>query len=291
MKHLLIILISIFLLSSTVIGQETGVLYLYESSSGFVLKSFGDGKVQPKYKGEISNGKPNGFGVLTYPYGEKSVVGVWKNGKEWYTKLTKKDGTLIGKFENGEWIVSWGVLYMGYRNGKVGYYTEKWEGVVSKGNQDVAKYEGDIRNGKPNGQGTHTFPDGRKYVGESKNGQWDGQGTITYPDGRKYVGEFKDEEFHGKGTLTRPDGGKYVGEFKNGKIHGQGTYTFEKGKYEGFKYVGEWKDGTQQGQGTDSLPDGSNYVGEWKDGERWNGTLYDKEGKIIGKFMNGWFDQ
>ena len=36
---------------------------------------------------------------------------------------------------------------------------------------------------------------------------------------------------------------------------------------------------------------GSNYVGEWKDGERWNGTLYDKEGKIIGKFMNGWFDQ
>jgi len=272
-RHILIIF-SILLLgcvknqTSTEFVQGTEFLYQYETSSGLIFKSFGDGKVQPKYKGEITNGKPNGFGVLTYPYGEKSVVGVWKNGKEWYTKHAKKDGTLIGKFENGEWIVSWGVLYMGYRNGKVGYYTEKWEGVVSKGNQDVAKYEGDIRNGKPNGQGTHTFPDGRKYVGESKDGQWDGQGTITYPDG-----------------------GKYVGEFKNGKIHGQGTYTFEKGKYEGFKYVGEWKDGTQQGQGTDSLPDGSNYVGEWKDGERWNGTLYDKEGKIIGKFMNGWFDQ
>ena len=73
MKHLLIILISIVLLSSPVIGQETGVLYLYETSSGFVLKSFGDGKVQPKYKGEITNGKPNGFGVFTYPYDEKSV--------------------------------------------------------------------------------------------------------------------------------------------------------------------------------------------------------------------------
>ena len=78
MKHLLIILISFLLLSSPVIGQETGVLYLYESSSGFVLKSFGDGKVQPKYKGEITNGKPNGFGVLTYPYNKKSVVGEWK---------------------------------------------------------------------------------------------------------------------------------------------------------------------------------------------------------------------
>jgi len=113
-----------------------------------------------------------------------------------------------------------------------------------------------------------------------------------YEDGdekkdRWYVGEIENGEPNGQGISTSPDGHKYVGEFKNGKIHGQGTYTFEKGKYEGFKYVGEWKDGTQQGQGTDSLPDGSNYVGEWKDGERWNGTLYDKEGKIIGKFENG----
>ena len=117
-----------------------------------------------------------------------------------------------------------------------------------------------------------------------------------YEDGdekkdRWYVGEIENGEPNGQGISTSPDGHKYVGEFKNGNEHGQGTYTFEKGKYEGFKYVGEWKDGTQQGQGTDSLPDGSKYVGEWKDGERWNGTLYDKEGKIIGKFMNGWFDQ
>ena len=75
MKHSLIIILSFLLLSSPVIGQETDVLFQYETSSGFVFKSFGDGKVQPKYKGEITNGKPNGFGVLTYPYGEKSVVG------------------------------------------------------------------------------------------------------------------------------------------------------------------------------------------------------------------------
>ena len=56
MKHLLI-LISILLLSSPVIGQETGVLYLYKTSSGKKWKTFGNGKVQPKYKGEIKNGK------------------------------------------------------------------------------------------------------------------------------------------------------------------------------------------------------------------------------------------
>ena len=56
MKHLLIIL-SFILLSSPVIGQETGVLYQYETSTGIKWKTFGDGKVQPKYKGEIKNGK------------------------------------------------------------------------------------------------------------------------------------------------------------------------------------------------------------------------------------------
>jgi len=52
MKHILI-LISILLLSSPVIGQETGVLYQYETSSDFVWKSVGSKELQPKYEGEI----------------------------------------------------------------------------------------------------------------------------------------------------------------------------------------------------------------------------------------------
>ena len=183
MKHIHIIL-SILLMSSPLFGQEMGVLYLYESSSGFVLKSFGDGKVQLKYKGEISNGKPNGFGVLTYPYGEKNVVGEWKNGKEWNTKHTKKDGTLLGKFENGEWIVSWGVL---------DYF-------------DKSKYEGEIKNRLPNGQGTMTYTDGVKYVGEYKDGKKNGEGTNTWSDGTKFVGEWRDDKRNGQGTYTWNDG-------------------------------------------------------------------------------------
>jgi len=52
-------------------SQETGVLYLYESSSGFVLKSVGDEKIQPIYKGEITNGKPNVLGFNSPPLGAK----------------------------------------------------------------------------------------------------------------------------------------------------------------------------------------------------------------------------
>ncbi len=78
MKHLLIIL-SLLLLSSPVIGEETGVLYQYETSSDFVWKTFGDEKVQHKYKGEIKNGKPNGVGIL-YENFEIKYMGGWKNG-------------------------------------------------------------------------------------------------------------------------------------------------------------------------------------------------------------------
>ena len=59
MKHLLIIP-SFLLLSSTVIGEETGVLYLYETSTGIKWKTLGVGQVQPKYEGEITYGEPNG---------------------------------------------------------------------------------------------------------------------------------------------------------------------------------------------------------------------------------------
>ena len=349
-------------------SQETGVLYLYESSSGFVLKSVGDEKIQPIYKGEITNGKPNGFGILSYPYNENKVVGEWKNGKEWNTKHTKKDGTILGKFENGESVVSIGVLYRGWRNAKVGFYKEKWEGVekekwegvesednedfgkyegeinpeilehyktqvVSEDkdelfekqlsvynklhptiedttnavqNEDFGKYEGEINNGEPNGQGTYTCPDGQKYIGEWKEGKWNGQGTETFPDGKEYVGEFKDGSKHGQGTETFPDGkkyvgewvngvpngqgietspkgGKYVGEFKYGKYNSQGTYTWSDGK----KYVGEYKDGLPNGQGTYTLPNGEKYIGEFKDNKPWVITKYDKNGNIKGKIVNG----
>ena len=207
MKHLLI-LISLLLLSSPVIGEETGVLYLYESSSGFVLKSFGNEKVQPKYEGEITNGKPNGFGVLTYPYDEESVVGEWKNGKEWNTKHTKKDGKLIGKFENG--TLSWGVMFNSLRGG----LSFKWyfEGDKKKD----WYYLGDIKNGLPNGDGTQILPSGIKYVGEFKNGLRHGQGEEFHPDiGIKYVGEFKNG-FHMWNTIKYKNG-NIIGKYVNGE--------------------------------------------------------------------------
>jgi hypothetical protein len=175
-----------------------------------------------------------------------------------------------------------GVLYRRLVNGKWGWYKSVEE------NMDIGKYEGEIENGVPNGQGTGTYNNGNKFVGEWKDGRKNGQGSWSYSNGDKYVGELKDGKRTGQGTFTWSDGGKYVGGNKDGEMDGQGTHTWSNGN----KYVGKWKNGKQHGQGTFTQPDGGKYVGEYKDGKRWNGTEYDKggifsNGRIIGKWVNG----
>ena len=154
-------------MTSPLFGQETGVLYQYESSSGIQWKTFGNEKVQPKYEGEIKNGKMDGLGVLIYPYGGKSVVGEWKDGKEWNTKHRNKDGKLIWNFE-----------------------MEK-NGLVTITYPDGDKYVGEFKDGGKNGQGTFTWSDGKKYVGEYKEDLMNGQGTISWSNREKFVGEWK----------------------------------------------------------------------------------------------------
>ena len=159
---------------------------------------------------------------------------------------------MIGDIHKGETLYRWGntLPYV-------------WKGFGD--NETHPKYEGNVENGVPNGQGTFTYPDGMKYVGGWENGEMIGQGTFTYAYGEKYVGGFKGGWKNGQGTETYPDGRKYIGEFKDNKKDGQGTYT--------------WSDGTK-------------YVGEFKDDIRWNGTRYDKNGNIIEKWVNGnWIKQ
>ena len=267
-------ILSILLLSSPLNGQETGVLYQYESSSGFVLKSFGDGKVQPKYKGEITNGKSDGFGFMTYPYDGKNIVGEWKNGKEWNTQHQNKDGKIIKKKVNGKWEIQKFVLFRYRKKGIWGWYEDGDE-------NRFLKYEGEIKNGKMDGLGVLIYPyGGKSVVGEWKDGkEWN---TKHRNKDGKLIWNFEMEK-NGLVTITYPDGDKYVGEFKDGGKNGQGTFTWSDGK----KYVGEYKEDLMNGQGTISWSNMEKFVGEWKDGKQWNGTYYDKEGNIHSKVVNG----
>ena len=154
MKHLLIILISLLLLSSPVIGQETSVLYQYETSTGIKWKTLGVGQVQPKYEGEITYGEPNGKGIETFPNGEK-YVGEFKDGKY--------DG-------QGTWTSTEGEKYVGeFKDNK-----RNGQGTFTFHSGD--KYVGEWKDEKQHGLGTYIWSDGRKYVGEYKDGEkWNGK--------------------------------------------------------------------------------------------------------------------
>ena len=93
-------------------------------------------------------------------------------------------------------------------------------------------------------------------------------------------GEKPDYKWMGFGDKeTHP---KYQGQVKDGKPNGLGILIF----LSGTKYVGSWENGEEL-EGTLTSSSGTKYVGEWKDGRTWNGTQYDKDGNILGKYVNG----
>ena len=54
--------------------------------------------------------------------------------------------------------------------------------------------------------GTYIWPDGAKYVGEYKDGKRNGQGTMTSRSGMKYIGEYKQDEPNGQGAFISAKG-------------------------------------------------------------------------------------
>ena len=119
MRYILI-LISILLLSSPVIGDnhKGETLFRWKTSSGYVWKGFGDKDTHRVYKGEVENGVPNGLGIDISPYGSK-YVGEWKDGKiHGQGTLTLPDGQkYVGDWKDRNlWN---GIKYD--KNGKIKY--------------------------------------------------------------------------------------------------------------------------------------------------------------------------
>lgn len=113
-------------------------------------------------------------------------------------------------------------------------------------------YDGEIVNGKRNGQGKYAYDSGNVYEGEWKDGKKAGQGKFTWADGSVYEGEWKDDERNGQGKLTLASGTVKEGEFKDGiLIKGtmifnllNGVYTYESDNF---------IDGKMNGQSTRTI--------------------------------------
>src|ERR687885_749682 len=100
-------------------------------------------------------------------------------------------------------------------------------------------YEGEIRNGKPNGRGIFVYSNDDRYEGQVSNGKPNGRGMFLFANNSRYEGTISNGEPNGSGTFTFGDGDRYQGRVLNGQPHGQGTLTYANGQV----YRGEVRDG------------------------------------------------
>ena len=94
---------------------------------------------------------------------------------------------------------------------------------------------------------------------------------IVKEECKKYFEKLKKR----KGVLFFINRNKKLGWYENGNEKKDG------------KYVGEIENRKPNGQGTHTYSNGEKYVGEWKGGRPWIGKLYEKDGKLIVKYVNG----
>ena len=128
-----------------------------------------------KYHGQIKDGKPHGYGTLTFNNGDY-YRGDWEDGN----KIRK--GYFVFTFDNGDKYS--GELYNGLFHGQGTYYFKELGHT----------YEGEFKNHEET-FGTMNYSDGRKYIGEFKNDLKHGQGTLVFPSGKKMVGNWKNDKF------------------------------------------------------------------------------------------------
>ncbi len=83
---------------------------------------------------------------------------------------------------------------------------------------DRGTYEGPLKNGVPHGKGTWVHRDGTSYVGDFYEGRIEGYGEYTFPNGVVYIGELKNGKAHGEGIMIHPDGRRVGRHWVNGVL-------------------------------------------------------------------------
>ncbi|SDL15385.1 MORN repeat-containing protein [Pedobacter sp. ok626] len=81
-------------------------------------------------------------------------------------------------------------------------------------------YEGQFKNGMPQGKGRLVKVTGDMYTGNFVNGLYSGYGTLFYDNGDVYNGQFREGMYHGEGTFKKTDGTTQSGIFLNNSLNG-----------------------------------------------------------------------
>ncbi|XP_045040951.2 radial spoke head 10 homolog B isoform X2 [Desmodus rotundus] len=199
-------------------------------SVNFSMHTWPDGST---YKGEVVNGKRNGFGVFKCVTQPMSYIGQWCQGKRHGTGCIYYNQEGTSSYE-GSWDHNvrkgWGIRR--YKSGNV--YEGQWDNNMRHGEGRMRwlttneEYSGQWDRGTQNGLGTHTWilkrvPNSQyslrnEYRGNFVNGYRHGYGTFYYASGATYEGEWVFNKKHGMGRLILKNGRVYTGLFCNDHI-------------------------------------------------------------------------
>ncbi len=175
----------------------------------------------PVYDGEFKNGRPDGIGKLTFP--ARIVSGPFSEGKPaGVMTLTPSDGKWVyeGKLTEQLRFDGQGTLIYPNKSRLTTTFTDGKPGSTGRfeyGNGDV--YEGQLQGVTPHGIGKVTrASDGQWFEGDFKNGRPDGNGTAGDISGRRSEVSFAD------GKLIRrniPDNARQQPSSSSGQARGE----------------------------------------------------------------------
>jgi len=255
MRNVLVfIFLSLLIFNQSISAQsvDTGALSYRKENARWGWYDYGKEEKDGKYVGEIKNLKPDGSGTYTYGKGKwegDKYEGQWKRGNfhgqgtytrsdghkfvgEWKDNVLNdfteydKYGNIVRKYVNGVKVVleqtnaliekrERGILF---RDGPRIKWEEGGKKWFTTGDEKTqGKYEGEILEGVPHGQGTYYWFNVNRYEGGWEYGLFDGQGTYySYPSGVKVVGEFRrDKEWN---TLRYDKDGNIIEKIVRGKL-------------------------------------------------------------------------
>ena len=160
---------------------------------------------------------------------------------------------------------------------------------------DNDKYQGELKNGKPEGFGKYTWGNNKCYIGQWKNGKKEGKGAkynmSTLPGNiikyfMTYDGYFVNDKYDGEGKYIWTNGEYYIGQWSKGERNGKGIDYYKDGT---IRYDGDFVNGKYQGNGKYILKNGEYYIGQFLNGVRHGkGQLFYKNNNIKyeGEFVN-----
>jgi hypothetical protein len=179
-----------------------------------------DGSPYKSYEGPISNGIPNGYGVLVYDNDDRYEGDVRRGVPNGRGMFVFADNS---RYE--------GQVSRGKPNG---------QGAFTFSNGD--KYSGGMLAGQPHGEGTFRFALGDSYSGQFYLGQAKGSGVFKSAQGIRCEGRFFSSNLSGEGSCSYPRGfgvASYVGEFRKGQPEGRGRIVYLNGN----SFAGEFRNG------------------------------------------------